>query len=89
MQIELGLRVIRFSPQVELPLRYKGRLLKCLYYPDLVCYDKIVIELKAVSELCDGHRAQLHNYLKGTGYRLGLLVNFGHFPQLEYERIVK
>jgi GxxExxY protein len=44
--------------------------------------------LKAVKELADEHRAQVHNYLKATGHRLGLLINFGHYPKLEYERIV-
>lgn len=46
------------------------------------------MEIKAVSELTDEHRAQVHNYLKATGHRLGLLVNFGHYPKLPYERIV-
>lgn len=46
------------------------------------------MEIKAVKELSDKHRAQVYNYLKATGYRLGLLVNFGHYPKVEYERIV-
>jgi GxxExxY protein len=79
---------IPFNPQLELELRYKGRLLKHKYIPDFMCYDKIIIELKAVKALTDEHRAQVHNYLKATGLRLGLLVNFGHYPKLEYERIV-
>ena len=49
---------------------------------------EIVVEIKAVKELSDKHRAQVYNYLKATGYRLGLLVNFGHYPKVEYERIV-
>jgi GxxExxY protein len=48
-----------------------------------------MVEIKAVSALCDEHRAQVHNYLKATGYRLGLMVNFGQYPKLEYERIVR
>jgi GxxExxY protein len=52
------------------------------------CY-KIIVEIKAVSALADGHRAQVINYLNATGLRLGLLVNFGHFPKLEWERIVR
>jgi GxxExxY protein len=47
------------------------------------------VELKAVAHLIPEHRAQVHNYLKATGYRLGLVLNFGHYPQLEYERIVR
>ena len=49
----------------------------------------MVIELKTVSKLLDEHRAQVHNYLKATGYKLGLLVKLAHYPQLEYERIVR
>jgi GxxExxY protein len=89
LQIEFETRGIPFRPQAELVLRYKGRPLNQKYQPDFVCFDKIVVEIKAASELMDEHRAQVHNYLKATGYRLGLLVNFGHFPRLEYERIVK
>ncbi len=89
LQIEFETRGIPFRPQAELVLRYKGRSLNQKYQPDFVCFDKIVVELKAASELMDEHRAQVHNYLKATAYRLGLLVNFGHFPRLEYERIVK
>jgi GxxExxY protein len=48
----------------------------------------IVVELKAVSELAEEHKSQLFNYLHATKLRLGLLVNFGHYPKLEYERIV-
>jgi len=59
------------------------------YAPDYVCFEKIIVELKAVSALTDEHRAQLLNYLHATGFELGLLVNFGHYPKLEYERIAK
>jgi GxxExxY protein len=50
--------------------------------------EKIIVEIKAVSQLTDEHRAQMHNYLRATGFRLGLLVNFGYYPKIEYERIV-
>jgi GxxExxY protein len=89
LEIELRLRNIPFVAQPELPLNYKGTPLRQVYRPDLVCYDQIVLELKAVSALTDAHRAQVHNYLKASGLRLGLLLNFGHHPKLEYERIVK
>ena len=88
LEIELTLQSIDFKSQAELKLSYKGRLLSSKYIPDFVLFDKIVVEIKAAKELTDAHRAQVHNYLKATGYRLGLLVNFGHFPKLEYERIV-
>jgi GxxExxY protein len=88
LEIELEMRGILFVPKQELSLSYKGRPLKSKYVPDLLCYGKIIVELKAVKELADEHRAQVHNYLKATGHRLGLLINFGHYPKLEYERIV-
>ncbi len=89
MEIELDIQSIPFRPRSELLLKYKERQLKQKYIPDLICYDKIVVELKAVKELADEHRAQVHNYLKATGMKLGLLVNFGHYPKVEYERIVR
>ena len=70
-------------------LSYRGRILKQTYAPDYVCFEKIIVELKAVSALADEHRAQLLNYLPAAGFELGLLVNFGHYPGLEYERIAR
>jgi GxxExxY protein len=89
LEIELGLQEIPFQAQRQLQLSYKGRQLKQIYIPDFICFDQIIVEIKAVSKLCDEHRAQVHNYLKATGFRLGLLINFGHHPKLEYERIVR
>jgi GxxExxY protein len=83
------LQDVPFVPLGELKLTYKGRPLKQKYKPDFICFDLIIVELKAVSALTDEHRAQVHNYLKATGLKLGLLVNFGHYPKLEYERIVR
>jgi GxxExxY protein len=88
LEMELGDRKILFRAQSELALTYKGRPLKSKFKPDLICYDKIVVELKAVSGLTDEHRAQVQNYLRASGMKLALLVNFGHYPKLEYERIV-
>jgi GxxExxY protein len=88
LEIELGLQNIPFVPQARLKLAYKGRTLKQVYEPDFICFGKIIVEIKAVSELHPEHRAQVHNYLKATGYKVGLLINFGHYPQLQYERIV-
>ncbi len=88
LEIELNLADIPFSSQEALTLYYKGRKLKQTYVPDFECYNKIIVELKAVKELCDEHRAQVFNYLRATGFQLGLLINFGHYPKLEYERIV-
>lgn len=89
LELEFGLRQLPFRAQSLLPLSYKGVALKQRYTPDFICWEKIIVELKAVSELTDEHRAQVHNYLKATGYRLGLLVNFGHYPKLQYERIIR
>ena len=72
-----------------LTLSYRDRVLRQTYEADFVCFEKIILELKAVSKLADEHRAQLLNYLHATGFELGLLVNFGHHPRLEYERIAK
>jgi len=88
LEIEFRLQGILFVPQKPLALEYKGTPLKQKYEPDFLCCDKIVLEIKAVKELADEHRAQVQNYLKATGYKLGLLVNFGHYPKAEVERIV-
>ena len=88
LELELSDQGIPFAAQCRLALSYKGRPLKQVYTADLVCLDKIIVELKAVSAITDEHRAQVHNYLRATGNRLGLLVNFGHYPKLESERIV-
>lgn len=72
-----------------LTLSYRGRRLLQTYQADFMCFRKIILELKTVAALADEHRAQLLNYLYATGIELGLLINFGHYPQLEYERIAK
>jgi GxxExxY protein len=72
-----------------LTLSYRDRTLRQTYQPDFICFEKIILELKTVSTLADEYRAQLLNYLHATGFELGLLVNFGHYPKLEYERIAK
>ena len=88
MAIELRLQEIPFVAQPIVEIDYKGVKLEQHFRLDFVCYDKIVIELKALSKLIDIHRAQTLNYLHSNKFRLGLLVNFGHYPKLEYERIV-
>ena len=76
-------------PQPGLSLEYRGRVLAQQYFPDFVCFGKVIVELKSVVAIADEHRAQVLNYLKAGSFKLGLLVNFGHYPKLEYERIVK
>ena len=89
LEIELALQDIPFVAQSVLELDYKGRRLHRTYTPDFICFEKIILEIKAVSKLLDEHRAQVHNYLKATGLKLGLLANFSHYPRLEWERIVR
>ena len=88
LEIEMNMQKIPFKSQIPLDLEYKGYKLKQRYVPDFICFDKIILEIKAVTNLVNEHRAQIHNYLKATDFKLGILVNFGHHPQLEYERIV-
>ena len=89
LELELRDQSIPFKAQPQLRLEYKGRTLQQTYQPDFICYDKVILEIKAVNKLADEHRAQVHNYLKATGLRVGLLVNFGHYPLVEHERIVR
>jgi GxxExxY protein len=79
---------VSFIEKPRLRLEYNGRELKQTYEPDFLCFDDIIVALKAVKQLANEHRAQAINYLKATGKQLGLLVNFGHYPKLEYERFV-
>jgi GxxExxY protein len=89
LTIEFDLRVLPFIAHSELALQYKGKPLVNKYVPDFICFGKIILEIKSVSELTDQHRAQVHNYLRATGFQLGLLVNFGSHPKIEYERIIR
>ena len=88
LEIEFGRQQIPFVSQKPLGLEYKGNKLKRSYQPDFICYEKIIFEIKALDELVGEHRAQLLNYLNATKFKVGLLVNFGHYPKLEYERFV-
>jgi GxxExxY protein len=88
LEIELDLQGILFLSKPPQTLQYRGRTLVQTFTPDFICYNKIILEIKAVSALVNEHRAQLLNYLNATGCELGLLVNFGHYPGLEYERLV-
>ena len=88
LEVEFDHLKLPAVPQPQLALSYRGRTLQQTYRPDFICHGKIILELKAVSDLVDEHRAQVLNYLNATGFKLGLLVNFGHHPKLEWERIV-
>ncbi|MSU24444.1 MAG: GxxExxY protein [Opitutus sp.] len=89
LEMELTDRKIPFVAQPKLPIFYKGRPLRKQYEADLLVLDKIIVELKAVKVLLPEHEAQLLNYLKATGSRVGYLVNFGAFPKLDWKRRVR
>jgi GxxExxY protein len=88
LERELQLQEIPYESQLVLELEYKGRKLEKRYQPDLVCFENVVLEIKATSRLLREHEAQLLNYMNAGGFEVGLLVNFGHFPKLEYTRLV-
>ena len=87
LQKELRKQNIPFVSQPELNLCYKGEKLNQTYKPDFICYNKIILELKAVKQTAPEHKAQLINYLKATNMKLGLLVNFGAHPKVEIIRL--
>ncbi len=88
LEKEMTIRGIPFTSQEEIDIFYKGEKLSQTYRADIICYNKIILELKAVKTLLPEHEAQLHNYLRATNMRLGFLINFSHFPEVEIQRIV-
>jgi GxxExxY protein len=88
-EIELQRKNIPFVSQQELEILYDGIPLVNKYIADIVCYEKIIIELKAVTKITNQHKAQLMNYMTASGYKLGLLVNFNSFPKAEIIRLVR
>ena len=87
LELEFIERKIPFQREQLLEINYKGKILTKKYKADFICYEKIVIELKALSKLTGEHEAQLLNYLKATGFELGLLINFGT-KKLEHKRMI-
>ena len=87
LEMEFKLRGIPYEREKTFAINYKGMVLEKDFRIDFVCYDKIVVELKAVSTIVDEHYAQVYNYLKAGNMQLGLLVNFGN-AQLEVKRIL-
>ncbi len=87
-EIELLQRGVPFSSQAEIAVRYKDVPLKKKYIADLVCYGKILLELKAINCLSGTEEAQILNYLKATNLRVGLLINFGSEGKLEWKRFI-
>ena len=89
IQIEMARRKIPFDSQKSLRIRYKDQTLKKEYIADFICYGKIITELKALDELSGREEAQILNYLKATGLRVGLLINFGSHGKLRVETVYK
>jgi GxxExxY protein len=87
LAVEFALRQVPHKREVKLPVFYKGRRLATTYRADLICYDEVIVELKALAKLGGVERAQILNYLKATGLETGLLLNFGT-RSLEYERLI-
>jgi GxxExxY protein len=88
LAIEFSQRGVAFKSEVELPITYKQHLLKTSYQVDFVCFGGVVIEVKALSAIGNPEVAQLLNYLKASGIRRGLLINFGA-SSLQYQRVVR
>ena len=89
LEIELERANIPFVSQQELKVLYDGIPLTNKYIADIVCHDKIIVELKAVSKIDNSHKAQLMNYMAAAGFKLGLLVNFSSYPKTEIIRMVR
>jgi len=88
LEKEMKARGVPFVTQPELRLKYKGSVLQQIYKPDFICYDLIILELKAVKDIAPEHKAQVINYLKATNLKLGRLINFGSHPKVQIERFV-
>jgi len=88
LEIELGRRRIPFEPQQEVVISYKGQILEKKYIADFICFNQIIIELKALHGLSGREESQLLNYMKATRMHVGLLFNFGSTPKLEWKRYV-
>jgi GxxExxY protein len=87
LAIELNNRNIPFEQEKELRIKYKNSLLSKKYIADFICFEQIILELKALNKITPEHQSQILNYLKITGYKLGLLINFGS-SSLQVKRFV-
>jgi GxxExxY protein len=87
LALEFSLQNVQFKCEVPLPIRYKDDCLRTVYRADFVCYDSIVLEIKAKSDLGEFEKAQIIHYLKATGLKTGLLLNFG-CKSLEFRRFI-
>ena len=87
LAVEFALQNVPFRREVRLPVHYKGQLLETRYCADFICFDAVVVELKALARMGGTEEAQLINYLRVTAYEVGLLLNFGA-RSLEHSRLV-
>jgi GxxExxY protein len=87
LALEFAQRKIPFVREIKLSLAYKGQSLHTKYAPDFICYDSVVVELKALNRVGPIEEAQVINYLKATGHEIGLLINFGQ-KSLEHRRFI-
>ena len=85
---EFAARRIPHRAQPALSLTYKGKRLRQAYTPDFICFDTVIVELKALRALASEHEAQVLNYLKASGLKVGLLINFGCTPKASVKRLV-
>lgn len=85
--IEFEINGVFYRQEVEIPIYYRSQRLSKTYRADFVCFDNIIVELKALPKITGKEKAQVINYLKATGYERGLLINFGA-ESLQYERLV-
>ncbi|HEV8293321.1 MAG TPA: GxxExxY protein [Tepidisphaeraceae bacterium] len=88
MCFELGDRRIPFKAECNLAIQYKGRILQKTYCADFICFEQLVVEIKALEKLYPRDEAQILNYLKATRLKVGVLINFGSHGKLEWKRFV-
>lgn len=87
-ELELASRDVPFISQAPLRIRYKNQMLKKEYQADLLCFDTVIVEIKAMNKTGGNEESQVINYLKATGLKVGLLINFGSAGKLEWKRFV-
>ncbi len=85
LMLEFAVNKIPFTAQKEIKIKYKGQILEKRYYADFLCFDSIIVEIKAIKRLTEIEEAQILNYLKASGMPLGILINFGS-TKLEWKR---
>jgi GxxExxY protein len=87
LEREFTYQEIPYKSQPPVRIKYKGEPLKKKYEPDFICYDKVIVEIKAMDKLSSNEHAQIINYLKASELKVGLLINFGS-KSLEHKRFV-